>query len=155
MRIELILIAVIVVLSGIGFWYYKDSQSRIEILQHNTAMLESSVQINEQTIAEMRRSTQLLNQEIERVNTEFATIKRQNQILIDKFADSDIGLLAEAKPELIERIIDNASDKAFRCFELMSGAELTDQERNARNANEFNSECPWLYDDLVSPSGMR
>jgi len=142
-------------MGGIGYWYYTDTQSRMAILQENNARLETSIEINEATIRSMRESQQELNQEIQRVNGDFARIRRQNQVLADKLADHDIGLLGEAKPELIDRIIDNASEKAFRCFELMSGAELTEQERNATNGNAFNSECPWIYNDLVAPDRMQ
>ena len=76
-------------------------------------------------------------------------------VLEDKLRDHDIGLLGEAKPELVERIIDRASAKALRCFELLSGAELTTTERNATNENAFNSECPWLYNDLVISNGLQ
>ena len=155
MRLAGLFLIVIVVMSGIGYWYYNDTQSRMATLQENNAKLKTAIEINEATIDSMRESQRQLNQEIQRVNGDFARIRRQNQVLADKLADHDIGLLGEAKPGLIDRIIDNASDKAFRCFELMSGAELTEQERNAKNGNAFNSECPWLYDDLVGSSRMQ
>ncbi len=49
-------------------------------------------------------------------------------------------MLAQKKPELVQRIINNASEKALRCFEILSGSELTDQERDANDGTEFNSE---------------
>lgn len=155
MKLAGLFLIVIIVMSGIGYWYYTDTQSRMATLQQNNARLETAIEINEQTIDAMRQSQEELNQEIERVNGDFARIRRQNQVLADKLADHDIGLLGEAKPGLIDRIIDNASEKAFRCFEILSGAELTEQERNAANGNAFNSECPWLYDDLVSSDRMQ
>jgi hypothetical protein len=60
-----------------------------------------------------------------------------------------LGFLGSKKPALVEKIINAASDKVGRCFELLSGADLTDNERNAKDAKSFNSECPWLYDSLV------
>ena len=112
MRLAGILLCVILVLLGIGYWYYSSSQAKISALTFNNAKL-------------------------------------------DKLRDHDIGLLGEAKPALVERIIDRASAKALRCFELLSGAELTTTERNAKNENAFNSECPWLYNDLVISNELQ
>jgi len=62
----------------------------------------------------------------------------------------DLGNLAENKPGLVEKVVTKASAKANRCFELLSGAELTDKEKEAKNGKAFNSECPWLFDYLIS-----
>jgi hypothetical protein len=71
-------------------------------------------------------------------------------VLSDKLGRHDIGNLAENKPGLVERVINGASIKAGRCFELLSGAPLTDKEKEAENGKSFNSECPWLFDNYSS-----
>ena len=155
MRLAGILLCVILVLLGIGYWYYSSSQAKISILTFNNAKLETAIQLSEQAVTDLQEDQRKINQELTQVNTEFATIRRQNSVLEDKLRDHDIGLLGEAKPELVEIIIDRASAKALRCFELLSGAELTTTERNAKNENAFNSECPWLYNDLVISNGLQ
>jgi hypothetical protein len=87
---------------------------------------------------------------LNRINTAFQKAREQNRELADRLAKHDLGILGSEKPALVERIINGASDKVGRCFELLSGAELTDNERNAKDAKSFNSECPWLYDSLVN-----
>lgn len=151
MRLAGLLLVVIMVMGGIGYWYYTDTQARMAILQENNAKLEIAVQLNEETISTMQADFAAANAELQRVNQEFASIQRQNQVLADKLERHDLGLLGASKPGLVERVINNATDKVGRCFELLTGAELTDDERNAANANAFNSECPWLYDTLVVP----
>lgn len=155
MRLAGLFLIVIIVMSGIGYWYYTDTQSRMAILHENNAKLETAIEISEQTVTALRETQAQLNREIQRVNNDFARIRRQNQILASKLTEHDLGLLAEEKPGLIERIIETASEKKFRCFELLSGAELTEQERNAKNGNAFNSECPWLYDGFVSSGRLQ
>ena len=54
----------------------------------------------------------------------------------------DIGKIAEKKPGLVEKIINNATERAKRCVEIASGAELTEQEINATKKSEINTECP-------------
>jgi hypothetical protein len=146
-----ILIGIILMMGLAGYWYYTDTQKRMNILIENNAQLNIAVQTNEQTISTMQADFAAANAELQRVNQEFAAIQRQNQVLADKLERHDLGLLGASKPGLVERVINNATDKAGRCFELLTGAELTDDERNATNANAFNSECPWLYDTLVVP----
>jgi hypothetical protein len=34
-------------------------------------------------------------------------------------------------------------------FLMLPDLPLTAEEKNAKNENEFNPECPWLYADLV------
>jgi hypothetical protein len=53
-----------------------------------------------------------------------------------------------AKPGLVQNTVNNATAKAGRCFELLSGAPLTAKESEAKNAKEFNSECPWLFSGI-------
>lgn len=150
MRLIGLLLVIILAMAGVGYWYYTETQTDISILQENNTRLETAIKINEETISNMEQAQEQLSQELHRVNNDFAIIRRQNQELVERLSDNDLGLLAESKPELINRIIDNASEKAFRCFELMSGAELTEQERNATNGNDFNSECPWIYIEFIA-----
>ena len=141
--------AVMVAMVAGFYWYYSDSQSRMATLHANNARLEMAVKINEDAITTLQSNVKKANAEIEKINTAFGAIREQNRELSDRLAKHDIGVLASKKPELVENIINSASQKAARCFELLSGADLTDVERNANDAKTFNSECPWLYSDLV------
>lgn len=147
----LILSVLLIAGSGLGYWYFRDSQSVISTLTENNAELELSVQLNEQTITNLENDYDFAQQEVTRLNEENTAIQRRNNLLVERFANNDIGFLAENKPELIERIINRGTANAFRCMELLSGAELTEQERNADNDTTFNNECPWLFNTLVQP----
>lgn len=129
-----------------GYWYYNDTQARIATLTENNAKLETAVATSEATIDALQADYAKMAATNEELNSKFANIRRQNQVLADKLSRHDLGVLGASKPGLVERVINGASDKAGRCFELLSGAELTEKEQNAKNANAFNSECPWLYD---------
>jgi hypothetical protein len=109
-----------------------------------------AVQTSEAAVEQLQVDFQRASEELNKVNTEFADIRRQNRTLSDKLGRHDLGNLAENKPGLVERIITGASTKAGRCFELLSGAELTDKEKEAKNGKSFNSECPWLFDRYVT-----
>ena len=151
-KLAAVLMLLIILMSTGGYVYYKDSQERIGILTENNAKLNVAVATNEETISQLQINYVKVQQTNTELNNEFVNIRRQNQVLADKLAKHDLGVLSASKPGLVERVINSASDKAGRCFELLSGATLNDNEKDAKNANSFNSECPWLYDTLVVPS---
>jgi hypothetical protein len=131
------------------YWYYKDTQSRMAILNENNARLEIAIQINQEAISELKLQNYLANAELKKINTAFSDSREENRQLVDRLSKHELKFLAASKPALVQGIINNASDKALRCFELISGSPLTEKEKDAINAKSFNSECPWLWASVV------
>jgi septal ring factor EnvC (AmiA/AmiB activator) len=129
----------------IGYFYYKNNQATILQLQENAAKLASAVKQQDDTIKSLRENSQIANKVITELNDTLSESRVRNRELQNRLAKHDIGMLAIERPEMIERIINNASNNALRCFELLSGAPLTEKEKNAKNEKEFNSECPHLF----------
>jgi len=150
MRLFGILLLMLLPMAGGAGWYVLNLQRALEVSRANEAKLEQAVATNEAAIESMRRDYALQAEQLQAVNNEFAAIREQNQNLIGKLERHDIGLLGEQKPGLVVRIINRATDKANRCFEILSGAELTEKELEAENGNQFNSECPWLFTPSTS-----
>lgn len=149
LKIAGVMFVVMLAITGVFYWYYTDSQSKMAVLYENNAKLETAVAISEETVSVLQQANQLKDSTITETNERLASARRENQELRDKLSEHELGYLASEKPGLVEPIINRATDKVNRCFELLTGAELTTNERNASNGNEFNSECPWLYNDLV------
>lgn len=148
---------IILAMGGAGAWYYDTTQTKIETLTQYNAQLEANVeqmeavnQKNIDTIARMESDIKRQAEQFQEVQQNLAQIREQNNELKNRLGKHDIGALAAAKPKLVERVINTASEKAFRCFELESGAPLTEKERSATDGKAFNSECPWIYDDLIA-----
>jgi septal ring factor EnvC (AmiA/AmiB activator) len=157
MRLAGILLVVILVMGGVGYWYYNDTQARMAILQDNNAKLNIAVQTNEQALESLQADYASAQNEISSLNEAYTAIRRQNQQLADKLQEIDLTAAAISNAEGIERAVNRGTENAGRCFELLSGAELNEKERNAKNDIAFNKECPWLYDDyrargLLSPT---
>jgi len=148
--ITTVLITVILIMGGAGYWYYTDSQKRIEILTENNTKLELAVATNEEAIQSLESSYASAQEELNTINAEYASIRRQNQRLADKLQKIDLTAAAIANPEGIGKAVNKGTENAGRCFELLSGAELTEKERTAENDIAFNKECPWLYDTYKS-----
>jgi hypothetical protein len=120
------------------------------ILQDNNAKLNIAVQTNEAALESLQADYASAQNEISSLNAAYTAIRRQNQRLADKLEKIDLTAAAIANAEGIERAVNRGTENAGRCFELLSGAELNDKERNAENGIAFNKECPWLYDDYKS-----
>lgn len=140
---------VLLVIAGGFYWYFDRTQTTIANLNQEKAVLELSVDTQIETIESMEDDMKRINEQLVIINTELSRARIQNRELVDRLGRHEIGALARARPGLVENIINNATAQAGRCFELLSGAPLNEREQNAENARAFNSECPWLYDDLI------
>jgi len=145
MKLSGILIVVILMMGSIGYWYYNDTQKTIKVLTENNAKLELAVETNEAAIESLQADYAAVAAENQRINEAYAEIRRQNSRLSSKLADMDIGLLAAERPDSIERAVNNGTENAGRCFEILSGSPLTEEEINAEDGETFNKECPWLW----------
>lgn len=145
LKIAAVMGSIMLIMAGAFYWYYQDSQARIQTLSENNAKLETAVEINEQTIDSLQESYAQSQEQLRAVNDEFKQIRRQNNVLAEKLERHDLGVLGNAKPGLVENVVNRATDKVNRCFEIISGAELTEEELNAETPEQANSECPWLF----------
>jgi chromosome segregation ATPase len=145
MKIAAVMAMLLLFMTGAFYLYYNDTQKRMTTLIENNAKLETGIKMNEEAIASFKSSIASANAELTRVNTAFTESRAQNRELTDRLAKHEIGMLAAKKPGLVENIINEASVKALRCFEIISGEPLTDKEKGAKDGKDFNSECPWLW----------
>lgn len=144
-----ILIFLVFLAGGIGASVYKiwtNMQEQVRILSVQKETLENAINVQDRTIGYLQEENKSVQFELEKTYEDLNEARRNVDLLEEKLEKSDLGLLAERKPWLVQNIINNASDKALRCFEILSGSELTESERNSKSGEEFNSECPWLYD---------
>jgi multidrug efflux pump subunit AcrA (membrane-fusion protein) len=154
MKLAGLLLVVIMVMGGIGYWYYNDTQARMAILQENNAQLSVAVATNEETIASLQADYARAQEETQRINAAYTEIRRQNSRLSDRLSEIDLSLLAAEKPDSIERAVNRGTVNAGRCFEILSGSPLTETELNATDGESFNKECPWLWPSL-NTSGVQ
>ena len=150
MKLAGVMFLIMCAMGGIGYWYYNDTQERMAILQENNAKLEIAVATNEEALESLQADYASAQNEIQSLNDAYTAIRRQNQQLADKLQKIDLTAAAIANAEGIQRAVNRGSENAGRCFELLSGAELNEKERTAKNDIAFNKECPWLYDDYKS-----
>ena len=137
-----------------AYTYYITTQETIRVLAGNNAKLEIAVATNEEALTSLKENYAAVMEENNKINKAYADIRKQNSRLSSKLADMDLGLLAVEKTDSIERAINTGTINAGRCFEILSGAELTEDEINATDAKQFNKECPWLWPG-PNPDGVQ
>ena len=120
-----ILVAVIGLVGGVvygGYYYYKDTQSRIQTLTENNSKLEVAHQQQTQTINTLiadREKFEELNKELQ---VKLDKANQYKDVLIDKLRKHDLAKLSLKKPGLVEKKINNGTKKLFRSLENLTGA---------------------------------
>ena len=105
-----------------AYYYYKDTQHRIQVLTENTAKLELAKQLQDDTINTMIEDREVfakLNKELQ-INLDAANDYKDN--LINKLRKHDLSKLSLKKPGLVEKKINNGTKNLFRSLEVISGA---------------------------------
>lgn len=138
----------IVLLVVLAYGYVKGLRSDLEVEKANNSKLVSSVEMQKEVIEQQRidfENFKVVSANLQKIlsQQEESIRKLENKFTQKANGDSrDLGKLAIAKPGLIKNIINKATVKVNRCFELATGAEVKEGEKN--------SECS----ELTDPNNM-
>ncbi len=106
-----------------GYYYYTDSQARIQALIENTAKLQMAKQVQDDTISALvadQKKFAKLNSDL-RANLDKANDYKD--VLIGKLRKHNLSSnLSLRKPLLVEKKINAGTAKLFRSLEILSGA---------------------------------
>jgi len=137
---------------GAAYWYYTWSQDEMQVLRENAVKLQIAVDTQKETIKIIKIDANLAAQiGVKEVTEQYQKARKENNILRNKLAKHDIGFLAAKKPGLVRKIINKGTANVGRCYEIMSGSPLTEQEKTATKRSKINSSCP----DIANPAYRR
>jgi hypothetical protein len=105
-----------------AYYYYKDSQQRIQILTENTAKLETAKQLQDDTINAMIEDREKFAELNKELGLKLDAANVYKDVLIGKLRKHDLAKLSLKKPGLVEKKINNGTAKLFRSLETISGA---------------------------------
>ena len=120
-----ILVVVVGLVGGVvygGYYYYKDTQSRIQTLTENNAKIMAAKAAQDNTINTLiadREKFDKLNKELQ---SDLDKANSYKNTLIDKLRKHDLAKLSMKKPGLVEKKINNGTKKLFRSLESLTGA---------------------------------
>ena len=148
--LKIAMVAILITgIAGAGMYVMK-LRSDNAILKANQLKLESAITDQKQVIENQKKDFEEILDANNKMNALVTALKNDLDDLDKRFnkKNRDIGKLAIQKPKPIERIINKGSANATRCIEIASGAELTENEKNATKKSEINPECP----SIANPS---
>ena len=139
-------------IAGAGMYVMK-LRSDNAILKANQMKLEEAVSSQKELIANQKKDFQEILDANNKMNELVSVLKKDLDDLDKRFnkKNRDVGKLAIAKTESIERITNGASALAMRCVEIASGSPLTEEEKNATKKSQINSECPSIANPNYVP----
>ena len=137
---------------GAGVYVMK-LRSDNAILKANAIKLESAVAEQQELITQQKEDFKDILAANQKMNELVGVLKKDLEDLDKRFnkKNRDVSKLAIAKTKSIERITNGASALATRCIEIASGAELTEEEKNATKKSEINTECPSIANPNYIP----
>ena len=118
-----ILIAVIGLVGGVvygGWYYYKDTQARIQILTENSVKLEAATKLQKSTIDTLVADAKKYEKLNRKLDSELKKAHDYKNNLIAKLRKHDLVRLSQQKPGLVEKKINNGTKKLFESFESIT-----------------------------------
>jgi len=103
-----------------GYYYYKDTQERIQTLTENSAKLEIAAETQKQTINTLVADAKKYQQLNKELNNKLEHANDYKNNLIAKLRKHDLTRLSQQKPGLVEKKINNGTKRLFKSFESIT-----------------------------------
>ena len=120
-----ILVVVVGLVGGVvygGYYYYKDTQSRIQTLTENNVKIMAAKEAQDNTINTLIADREKFDELNKELQTKLDKANDYKNTLIDKLRKHDLAKLSMKKPGLVEKRINNGTKKLFRSLESLTGA---------------------------------
>ena len=105
-----------------GYYYYKDTQSRIQTLTENNAKIMAAKETQDNTINTLIADREKFDELNKELQSDLDKANSYENTLIDKLRKHDLAKLSMKKPGLVEKKINNGTKKLFRSLESLTGA---------------------------------
>ena len=117
------LIIILVVLSGVGYGailYYNDTQERLATLRDNNAKLEVANKSKEEALKTIQSNVEKTNKLNKELQGKLQNAEVYQDELRRKLQKHDLTRLSEKKPGLVEKKINEGTQKLFNDFESIT-----------------------------------
>ena len=124
-----IIVIILSVLGGCAYaakYYYDTTQATIAQLRENNAKLEVANEENQQTIKKMGEDAKRLNALTDQLSADLRKAEEYGDELRNTLNKHDLTHLANKKPGLIEKRMQDATDKLWDDLESITGDNTTD-----------------------------
>ena len=118
-----ILIIVLGLVGGVvygGYYYYKDTQARIQTLTKNSAKLETAAKLQKNTIDTLQADAKKYAELNSVLQTKLVNANKYKNQLLSKLRKINLTKLSAEEPAVWERKINNASKEVLESFESIT-----------------------------------
>ena len=122
------LIVVLGLVGGVvygGYYYYKDTQTRIQTLTKNSAKLETAAKLQKNTIDTLQADAKKYAELNSRLQTKLVNANKYKNQLLSKLRKINLSKLSAEEPAVWERKINNASKRVLEDFESITAHPST------------------------------
>lgn len=114
------MILFVVAFLGGAFYYYKDTQARLQLAAENLAKAETAAKANEEAVRQLVQQAQEMQEAMTNLQGELKQAEAYQDKLAQKLRKHNLTLLTLKKPGLIETRVNNASKKLLEEFESIT-----------------------------------
>ena len=100
-----------------GYYYYKDTQARIQILTENSAKLEAAKMAQDNTIKTLKDDASKYRKLGKDLSLQLQKAHDYKNKLIGKLRKHNLTRLSQQKPNLVEKKINRGTKRLFESFE--------------------------------------
>jgi hypothetical protein len=122
------LIVVLGLVGGVvygGYYYYKDTQARIQTLTENSAKLETAAKLQKNTIDTLQADAKKYAELNSKLQTKLVNANKYKNQLLSKLRKINLTKLSAEEPAVWERKINNASKRVLEDFESITAHPST------------------------------
>ena len=133
-----VMLVLMLAMAGAFKWYYDSSQARISTLVENQAKLETAVKISEDSIKLMREDAEKQAKLNQQLQADLQKAEAYGDQLRNTLQKHNLTHLAETKPGLIEKRMQDATNKLWvdlRGITEPAGMQPSDAGAQSSNGN--------------------
>ena len=105
---------------GGAFYYYKDTQARLQLAAENLAKAETAAKANEEAVRVLTKHAEEMQLAMDGLQNDLKAAEAYQDKLAQKLRKHNLTLLTLKKPGLIETRVNNASKKLLEEFESIT-----------------------------------
>ena len=103
-----------------GYYYYKDTQARIQTLTENSAKLETAAKLQKNTIDTLQADAEKYAELNSELQTKLVNANKYKNQLLGKLRKINLSKLSAEEPAVWERKINNESKRVLESFESIT-----------------------------------
>jgi len=138
--LKIAMILILLAGAGGGFMYVKNLQSNLEVARANAAKLEAAVETSEASLKLLKEDNARLNALSNQLNEDLRKAEQYGDELRASLQKHDLTHLANKKPGLIEKRMQNATDKLWDDLESITndsvGVQSDETGTGDQNSNK-------------------